>query len=366
MQVTLDLLEGFFNQTLIESGSRVVPVATQTRIRLNRNESAFEIPKVLKKQILDGVLADDWKNYPPPYYNNIEELIGKYCGVEGTQIVTAAGSANLIASLLNYAGINLKQVVIARPSFSLYEFHCNTYGISYETWWLNEQLEYDISDMPKLKPYSLVLFASPNNPVGNIINKEDLMYLLNNNPLTFFVVDEVYHEFSEEDLTSLVSQFSNLILLRSFSKSFSGAGLRIGYLIAQAKIAKLVRKLILPFSLNYLAMAFAGKVLSDEEFIQQNKENIRNTILEKQRVEKELIHADSSSVKYSIKPSYGNFVLIVFKSREYHERVLHLLSEAGIELLDLTHTPMLRNALRMTIGRKEENDAVLGVFKKLN
>lgn len=366
MQVTLDLLEGFFNQTLIESGSRVAPVATKTNVRLNRNESAFEISEISKKQILEEVLAKKWKNYPPPYYSYIEELIGKYCGVDGAQVVTAAGSASLITSLLNYAGINSKQVIIAKPSFSLYEFHCNTYGISYEPWWLNEQLEYDISKMPKLKPYSLVIFASPNNPVGNIVNKEDLMYLLNNNPLTFFVVDEVYYEFSEEDLISLVSQFSNLILLRSFSKSFSAAGLRIGYLIAQEKIARLVRKLILPFSLNYLAMAFAGKMLSDEELIRQNKENIRNTILEKKRIEKELIDADSHSVKYSIKPSYGNFVLILFKSTEYHQRILHLLSGSGIELLDLTHTPMLQNALRMTVGRKEENDAILEVFKKLN
>lgn len=364
MQTDTDIINGFFNKDLVESGRRLAPISTSSLIRLNRNEAAQEIEPLLKDEILDDVAHFTWKNYPPPYYNQIEDLIGTYSGVGGEQVVPAAGCANLITALLNYSAINSHQIVIARPSFSLYEFHCNTYGIRYETWWLNNQLEYDINNLPKLKPFSIVLFASPNNPVGNLIQEKDLLFLLKTHPHTFFIIDEVYHEFSGSNLIPFLQNYSNIILLRSFSKSFSAAGLRIGYLLAKEKVAEQIRKLILPFSLNYLSIAYIKKILSDLNVLERIKENINFVINEKRRVEVVLAEMDRQFIKYRIKETYGNFVLILFQSNQNYLKIKEMLNLAGIELLDVSNVPLLKYGLRMTIGNSEENNAVLKVFKE--
>jgi histidinol-phosphate aminotransferase len=365
MQTNIGLLEGFFSDTLIKSGKRISPSEKRPTIRLHRNEAAFEVDQYIKNDILNEVSKLDWKNYPTPYYTEIEALIGKYLGVDKEQIALAAGSANLITTLLNYTAINKNQIVIAQPSFSLYEFHCKTYGIPYETWKLNKDLEYDVSLLPKIKPFSVVLFASPNNPVGNVICLEDLEYMLKTFEQTFIVVDEVYYEFSEVSLCPLIKKYPNLILLRSFSKTFSAAGLRIGYLISQQLNTEHIRKLILPFSLNYLSMLFIQKILSNDDIISQIKLRIEYTKLEKQRVESELKSIDPYEDKYHIHQTHGNFSLIIFKNEAVFYSASKLFSEANIELLDLSKTPMLANSMRMTIGQKVENNAVLEVFKKL-
>lgn len=363
---TIDLMEGFFGKALVASGTRIAPKAKKSKIRLNRNEAALDIDEDIKRTISNEVANIEWKNYPPPYYSQIEDLIGLYSGVRGEQVVPAAGSASLITTLLNYSAINSRQIVIARPSFSLYEYHCNSYGIPFETWWLNKDLEYEIQNIPELKPYSIVMFASPNNPVGNLIKKDEIKFLLNNYPQTFFIVDEVYHEFSGYNLTPLIQEFPNLILLRSFSKSFSAAGLRVGYLIAQENIAEQIRKLILPFSLNYLSMVFVNKVLTDKNVIRNNRKNIEFVISEKERIESELVKMDKYSDRYFIKKTYGNFILLIFNSKVFFSKTIELLDSAGIEILDLSKVPLLNYALRMTIGKTEENNKVLDVFKMLS
>lgn len=365
MQTNTELLEGFFSDILIKSGKRIAPSVSKPNIRLHRNEAAFNIDQHIKDEIVNEVANIEWEKYPTPYYAEIEALIADYCGVEKEQVVPAAGSASLITTLLNYTAINRNQIVIARPSFSLYEFHCKTYGIPYDTWILNEKLEYDVNRMPDLKPYSIVLFASPNNPTGNLIKQKDLEYLMQNNRQTFFVVDEAYHEYSDVSLSPLINSYANLILLRSFSKSFAAAGLRIGYLISQHLNTEHIRKLILPFSLNYLSVAFVQKILSDKDIISRNKMKIEYTKLEKIRVESEMKSYDPYEDKYRIHPTNGNFSLIFFKNKAIYNTANHLLEDAKIELLDLSKTPVLANALRMTIGQKEENDAVLEVFKKI-
>jgi histidinol-phosphate aminotransferase len=359
-----DIINGFFNKNLIDSSKRLSPVVPSPRIRLNRNEAALEVEPQTKHEILNEVAQFTWKNYPPPYYNQIEDLIGAYTGIGGEQVVPSAGCANLITAILNYSAINSRQIVIARPSFSLYEFHCNTYGIRYETWWLNSQLEYDLDNLPELKSFSIVLLASPNNPAGNLIPEKDILFLLKKHPKTFFIIDEVYYEFSGTNLIPLLRNHPNIILLRSFSKSFSAAGLRIGYLLAQEKVAEQIRKLILPFSLNYLSMAYIKKALTDLSFLEKNRERINFVLKEKKRVENDLIEMDINLKKYLIKETFGNFILIIFQSEQNYLKIKKMLDMAGIELLDVSNVPLLRYSLRMTIGNEDENNAVLKVFRE--
>lgn len=357
------LISGIFSEQLLKSEKRLQPASAPIKIRLDKNESAYEVSSALKERVLDRVRSAEWRKYPPPYYNELEAKLAQYCGVQKEQVVPAAGSANIIAALLNYFGVNKRQIVLAHPSFSLYEYHCKTYGIPYELWKLNENLEYDVGNLPALKPYSMVMFASPNNPVGNVIPTEMLEQLLKDNSKSIFVVDEVYSEFCDANLTPLLKRHSNLILLRSFSKSFSSAGIRVGYLIANERFANNIRKLIIPFALNYMAVELALGLLSEPEFIAENKKNILLTINERVRMEKGLRNIGSRKGKFSITHSNGNFLMLKFANNTQFEIINRILSEEGIVVLNLFNVPMLKNSMRITIGKPEENDAVLAIFR---
>lgn len=354
-----------FGEKLINSEKRIISTQKRTKIRLDRNESAYDISTPLKKEVLHKVETDSWKNYPTPYYRELEALIAGYCGVNPGQIVPGAGSASLISSVLNYFAINQKQIVIAYPSFSLYEYHCNSYGITYEKWKLNEELEYDIDKLPCLKPGGLVLFASPNNPVGNCLSKENLGWLLKKYPENLFLMDEVYSEFCAVSMLDLMEKYPNLILLRSFSKTFSAAGLRMGYLIANERLAVNFRKLILPFSLNIFTEAFVKTVLTNPNELHRNKGNIAGTIAERDRLFFELNKSGKSKKKYKAYPSSANFLLVQFYNKKDFELLNSKIKAESIKLLDLSDIPALGNSLRITIGTQEENDVLISLFKTL-
>ncbi|MBN2486033.1 MAG: histidinol-phosphate aminotransferase family protein [Bacteroidales bacterium] len=355
--------KGFFHQALYESGKRIEPSQVVYNTYLNRNESVYELDDSIKKQIIDELGSYQWRNYPMPYYPDIEKLIAGYCGVLPEQVAVAAGSASIITTLINYFAANQRQIVIAQPSFSLYDFHCRTYNIRFDIWPLNQELEYDTSLMPGLKENSLVLFASPNNPVGNIISPEVLEKLLGSNPSSLFLLDEVYNEFSPVAYAPLANKYDNLVLLRSFSKVFSSAGLRAGYIISAPAITEQIRKLILPFSLNHFSVAFLKYVLNNKWAISMQAERNKQLIDERDRFYKELKEIEKGTNKIIAVKSYGNFVLIRFCNEQTFQAFKKKIDEAKIALLDVSNAPGIGQAYRVTIGHPPDNNKVLDILK---
>ena len=116
-------------------------------------------------------------------------------------MVLCPGSNYHITSIIDLlTHFNYDDLIIARPSFPLYENHCKYRGIPYKVWPLNSDLQYDIRKLPTLSKRSIILFASPNNPVGNVIKMETLERLLQENPNCLFIADEAYYEYASEPL----------------------------------------------------------------------------------------------------------------------------------------------------------------------
>lgn len=223
---------------------------------------------------------------------------------------------------------------------------------------LNDNLQFDIDEMPTPDANSVVIVTSPNNPVGNAISPEDLEYLLTAFPDTLFVLDAVYCEFGKDDFTRLVKQYSNLMVLRSFSKAFPMAGIRLGYLCAQPALVSVVKKLLLPFSINALTLIFAEKVLFDPCFMEDARNRVCNIIAERERLYSFMrLYFNEGSVK--VHPSQGNFLLITFSSKTLFEKVAAYLDEARIKVLNTNGQTMLQQSFRVTIGTPNENDIFL-------
>lgn len=352
------MLQHFFTDTLQKSDVRVATGQNSTRIHLDKNEQSADVDFDFKKRVAEKLLDTDWNRYPTSDYRAIEAKISDYCGLAPENIVLGAGSAGIITTLLNYFALNQKHIVIAQPSYSLFDYHCKTYNIPYQTWNLNDDLEYDYENMPALKPGSVFIITSPNNPVGNTMDLARLERLLIENPDSYIILDGVYTEFCETDATPLVKQYPNLIVLRSFSKAFPVAGLRIGYLCASPETAAIVRKLMLQFSINPFALLFVDEMLSDRSFMENARKTVLNIVAERERMYRQ-INRRFGRHTLKVFKSEGNFLLIRVFDRGIFERLMSDLNRAGIKVLNTSGFPLLHDTFRVSIGAAYENEMFL-------
>jgi histidinol-phosphate aminotransferase len=348
----------FFSPSLSAISNRIASSEKNYRLLLDKNEQSLDVPAIIKQKMMATFMESNLNRYPSANLTSLEEKVADYCGLQAQNIALAAGSASIITTLLNYFAINRKRIIINQPSYSLFEYHCKTYNIPYEPWMLNSDLQFDVAEMPAPDANSVVIITSPNNPVGNAISPEELEHLLTAHPDTLFILDAVYCEFGENDYTPWIHQFSNLLVLRSFSKAFPVAGIRLGYICAQPAMVDMVKKLLLPFSINALTQIFAEKVLFDPCFMEDARNRVRNTIAERERLYSFMrMYFGTEAVK--VHPSQGNFLLISFANKSLYEKVTGYLEDAGIKVLGTHGQKMLNLSIRVTIGTPNENDLVL-------
>jgi histidinol-phosphate/aromatic aminotransferase/cobyric acid decarboxylase-like protein len=208
-----------------------------------------------------------WNQYPHPFADDVTALVAGYAQVPADGVLTGPGTNHLITLLMSTLTRAMKgKLVIARPSFPLYESHARGEGIAYETWDLDENLEYSLNKLPHMPTGSILIFASPNNPVGNVLEKKDLATLCAQHPQSLIIADEAYFEFADESYTSLLEEHSNLLLLRTCSKTLGAAGLRLGYMLGAAPLIAELKKMRLPYLLNIFTIAAHDNVYAKPAF----------------------------------------------------------------------------------------------------
>ena len=209
-----------------------------------------------------------------------------------------------------------------------------------------------------LTPGSVVIFATPNNPVGNSLKGEDLARLLQAHPQVLFIADEAYYEYSDIPLTYLLKDFSNLILVRTFSKTMASASVRIGYILASSVIIDQLRKLRPPFLLN----SFQNIALEEMLIGPEMHDHVRMVVTHTQKERMKLFEgflAQGSRIGMSTKMTEANFFLLRFKRQEDALGLYQYLLGKGIQVRNVSGAPRLSGCLRITVGTVEENDLVL-------
>lgn len=348
----------FFSDILQNVPTRITPTKTTSSMLLDKNEQSEDVAFSIKQQVLETLMNTDWNRYPSADLKDIETAVANYCGLNSDNIVLSPGSANIITTLLNYFALNNKHIVIAQPTYTLFDYHCKTYNIQYEPWMLTADLEYDYDNLPVLKPGSVLIVTTPNNPVGNSMKREKLEEIMANNPESLMVVDAVYAEFADEDFTPLINKYDNLLVLRSFSKAFPVAGLRFGYLCAAPQITAIVRKLMLQFSINHLTQVFAREVLFTPAFLADSRRRVSEIVEERERMYRMMNRRfDSSAMK--VFRSAGNFLLVRIHEDAAFGKLMSDLENSGIKVLNTSPFPLLRNTFRVSIGKAEENNRFL-------
>ena len=329
------------------------------RIKLNQNESPFDLPAALKEKILGRLRELSWNRYPTPFCDPLRQKVAAREGWDPEGVLVTGGSNVLIQAIVVAAAVK-GRILTVTPGFSLYGIEGALLGNRV----LAVRLNRDDFSLPagsfvkQLKRFhpGVVFLANPNAPSGNLFPGEALLEILkvSKGQGTLVVVDEAYFPFSRFTLMPHLQKFPNLILLRTFSKAFSLGGVRLGYLLAAPRIAREVRKAVLPFSVGLLSQAVGEAVLEDDSYIGPL---VAGIIRERDSLYEEMKKIPGLTVY----PSAANFIL--FRSPRA-KGIFSGLLDAGILIRDVSSRD-LPNALRVTVGRPDENRAFLEAMRQI-
>ena len=327
-------------------------------IKLNQNESPYDLPDDLKRELIDTFFEIPFNRYPRIVPDTLCNALGEYWNFDPDGIIVGNGSNELMHLL----GLSIIEkgttVVLPRPMFSFYEAMARCYEGDLVFIPPRPDLHFDAAGMYKAvcdKQPALTVIASPNNPTGLAMSLTDIERIVQA-AAGFVVVDEAYLEFSEEESAqSIMGQYPNIVLLRTMSKAWGLAGLRIGYLMAPPEIVREMLKARVPFMVDRLAEATALALLKRPGLVQE-----RAAVIIGQR--KALTVALNELEDVSAVPSQANFVL--FQTPLKPKVMMDRLANYGVLVRNMGGYPELKRYLRVNAGTPDENNVFLDALKK--
>ncbi len=325
-------------------------------VKINQNENPFDMPEAVKGAVHQVMVKKAWSRYPEFFPTSLLSQLADFSHWKSEGVLVGNGSNELIEALMLVVVEKGKRVVLPQPTFTLYAMFTQILGGECREVPLTPDLEFDVAGLRReAGEAGLTIIGSPNNPTGGVLAPSDLREILRNAG-GLVVIDEAYHEFSRQTVVPLLNDFENLIVLRTFSKAMSMAGLRVGYLLGHPRLVEQIAKAKLPYNLNVFSMAAASAALDRFDLLQPQ---IDRVIGERDRLWEGLRRI--SGVQPF--PSQANF--IVFRLAADPRRVFEALCEEGILVRDVSRYPMLRQFLRVSVGLPEENDRFIASLTML-
>jgi len=333
-------------------------------VKLNTNENPFSLSPALVKKLSEAIAnsAKDFNRYPDRDVIELRSELAKYLSsttgvnLSVDQIWAANGSNEIIQTLfLAFAGAGVNSLGFT-PSYSMHENIARSTGTN---WVIGERLSdfnIDISsalkEISKQKP-KLVFITTPNNPTGTSTEISDIRKIIEATAQVggLTIIDEAYAEFSEQPSTiELLSEYLNLVVIRTMSKAFSFAGVRVGYLAAGKEVVDALQLVRLPYHLSTptqllakVALEFQGELLAEVEQL---------------KIERNKVVAELQNLGLIVVPSSANFLLF---SIDNEKNVWQELVKVGVLVRDVG----IAGHLRVTIGTPSENDRFLAALREI-
>lgn len=323
-----------------------------------------DIPYRLKLDANEGsnyLLKDELiiKNFNPNLYpdsdsKKLREMMDLYYGCNKDNIMVGNGSSEIINTVINAYCEKGDKVMSFVPSFSMYQTYCDLCGAEY----VGVETESDFSqNIDKLIQAAneinpkIVILCNPNNPTGYETSREDIVKLLEGIQNSLIILDEAYADFSDNSVINLIDSYENLIVMRTLSKAFGLAGLRVGALIANSETVKYIWKVKVPYNINILSQYAAEQALANidrvHEYINSVKKH-RNELSEK-----------LESLNLQVYPSGANFIFVKTPVDNLFEKLM----ECGVLIRKFNYKGNVYN--RITVGTREENEILIYEIKKI-
>ncbi|MFW5972140.1 MAG: histidinol-phosphate transaminase [Bacillota bacterium] len=326
--------------------------------KLASNENPLGVSEYVKKVI--KVNLDDSFRYPDGGCRIIKKPLSTKLGIDQDMLLFGNGSDGLLKVIAETFLKKGDEVIVSDPTFVEYIFVSNLMGAQLKK---VKMTPYNQDIMKILETITentkMIFLTSPHNPAGTIINKMDFDYFMKNIPEhVIVVVDEAYYEYVQNenypDSLDYINKDYPIILLRTFSKAYGLAGLRIGYAISNSQLIALLSKAREPFNVNHLSQVAAAAALEDEEFLNKTREI--------NQVGKKYLYDELNARKIKYVPTESNFILINISmdSMDVFDRLLKMgvIIRPGKPLGYPEH-------IRVTIGLPEENKIFINSIDKL-
>jgi histidinol-phosphate aminotransferase len=324
-------------------------------VRLNTNESPLPPPSAWRDAFAAEISRVDWHRYPDREATELRKAIAAHHGVSPDMVFAANGSNEVLQTiLLTFTGAG-RTVVTFEPTYQMHAQISRVAGADVVEGERDVDFTLDPAEMRRLvgevRP-NVTFLTSPNNPTGLVepsVRIDELLDL----PSGLVVADEAYAQFADWSALSMVDEDRPLVVTRTFSKTWSMAGVRLGYAIGPTWFVRELEKVILPYHLD-VAKQIAGRLALN--YVDEMDERVRLIVGERERVS-----AAMRAMPIDVTPSGANFVL--FRPEGVAGRRLWQdLLARGVLVRDCSGWPRLTDCLRVTIGTPDENDAFLAAL----
>ncbi len=327
------------------------PKYLPAQVILSANENPRDVDPDLRQEIMREIKKTAFNRYPDPLANDLRDMIAEANGLEREWILMGNGGDELLFDMALAWGGPERKFLNLPPTFSAYATNARLVNTNVVDIVRNADFSIDedaVIERVSRGDIDFMVVASPNNPTGLMASPEFLERLLDATD-ALVLVDEAYFEFSRQTVRPYLATHKNLVILRTFSKAFSLAGVRMGYILGHPEVVNEFMKVRQPYSVDVVSQAIARVVYANRA---QFEHNIKAIISERERVYEAL----RTIPDISPYPTDSNWIL--FKAARASE-AWEYLYEHGVLVRDFSTTPMLENTLRVTIGTQEENDLFL-------
>lgn len=334
----------------------LVPYAPDRRpvpVDLSDNTSRWG-PHPAALRIVREAEFETLTRYPAVYADSLKAAVARRFGVPLECIATGCGSDDLMDSTLRAAGEPGEEVVYMPPTFSMIEIFSQMNGMKLRPVPVLSAADPTIllEDDP-----ALVYVCRPNNPTGDSLPREWVMRLLEaagkDGPIV--LLDEAYSDFAEDDFLEIATSTPRLLILRTMSKAYGLAGLRVGFAIGSPEVVAEVEKSRGPYKVNRIAEAAAAAALDDVEgWIPE--------VLARTKAERERLSLELSRRGLLPSPSQANFILLPLPMGKTSGEVTASLRDRGVAIRPFPDLPGIGDSIRISVGRPEETDLLLSAL----
>jgi len=344
---------GYTASTSPETLEGKVEVSVERIIKLDANENPYGCSPRVNQAL---ATCPSLSIYPDSGQTELRKLLAGYAGVTAETIVASGGSNQLIDLIIRLFVAPGDEVINLIPTFDMFRFSIQIHGGTLVEVPRDENFAVNIKAVKAAisKKTKMIFLANPNSPTGNLTPRSDILEILDMGlPV---VVDEAYYEFSGETVVPLLSQYENLMVLRTFSKWAGLAGLRIGYGIFPPKIADYLLNIKIPYSVSMAAVVAVKESLNDIDYL---LDRVKAIVAERERLFAEL----NKLTFLKPFPSRANFIfcsVLNGNASELHQK----LQNKGI-LVRYFDKLLLQNAIRISVGRPEHTDALIKALRKI-
>lgn len=323
-------------------------------IKLNTNENPYP-PSPAFKEVWQRMESDKMRLYPDPTASELVSAIAEIYGVKESQVFAGVGSDDVLAMAFLTFFNSRKPILFPDITYSFYDVWAELFRIPYRQIPLNDSFEIVKEDY--FAENGGIVFPNPNAPTGVEMPVSEIEQIIAANQDVVVIVDEAYVDFGAISVLPLTEKYDNLLVVQTFSKSRSLAGMRIGYAFGSEKLIKYLNDAKYSFNsytINRPSIAAGAAVVRDQEYFE---ETINKIISTRERMKKEL-----AKLGFVFSDSKSNFLFVTHPRYSAGELYLQL-KEAGI-VVRYFDKPRIDQYLRITIGTDEEMDCLLDFFRE--